>query len=294
MVEQRDGEQKILEEAHFSSPSAGFVQSPSEAATDSAFIQNKGQEVASYPIINALLAQQKVFARSHFSPGKLLLVAVICISLLGALAGTLLLILPHLLIPSNPYAPYQGSLMLNDPLRDQNPQVNWQEGLNANRASCQFKQGAYHAFQPRQGYFHACIAQLTDFSNFAYEGEMTILQGDYAGMLFRAVNGIDSHYYLFRLNKDGSYAFKRYIDGIDRDAIVLDTGFSQAYHPGYAQKNRIAVVADGNRMTLYINGQRLVTVSDAAYMHGQIGVLAGSEQQAPAEAAFSDIRVWEW
>jgi transcriptional regulator with XRE-family HTH domain len=289
---ERNGEQKILEEAHFTSPRMRSVQSPSGSAADNAFMQNKGEEVVAYPIRSVPLTPQKALAQPHFAPRKRLLIAAICVSLLGLLSGTLLLLLPRLLIPSNPYAPYQGSLILNDALSDQNPQVNWQEGLNANRASCQFKQGAYHAFQPRQGYFHACIAQLTDFSNFAYEVDMTILHGDYAGILFRAVDSIDSHYYLFRVNKDGSYAFKRYIDGVDNDAIMLDTGFSQAYHP--AQKNRVAVAANGNRLTLYINGQNLVTVSDAAYLRGQIGVLAGSEQQAPAEAAFSNLRVWAW
>jgi|GEM_PF-1724696 len=220
-----------------------------------------------------------------------LLLAIGCLLLLSVIIGGTF-VLPRLLAPANPYAPYAGTLLLNDPLADQNPQVNWQEGWNANHASCQFKQGTYHVFQPRQGYFHACIAQLTNYSNFTYEVEMTLLQGDYGGLLFRAVNSIDSQYYFFRVNKDGSYTFKRYIDGIDNDAIMLDTGFAQAYHVGYGQKNRLAVVADNNRLTLYINGQDLVTVSDGAYTHGQIGVLAGNDQQAPAEASFSNVRVW--
>ncbi len=288
--QQRNAEQKMLAEAHFISPGTYSAQSPSDAATDGAFMQGRLEEMASDPITSTPLAPQKVLAQPHFAARKHLLIVVISVSLLSLLSGTLLLLLSHLLIPSNPYAPYQGSLILNDPLTNQNPQINWQEGFNANGASCQFKQGAYYAFQPRQGYFHACIAQMTDFSNFAYEVEMTILHGDYAGILFRAVDSIDSHYYLFRVNKDGSYAFKRYIDGADSDAIVLDTGFAQAYHP--AQKNRIAAVANGNYLTLYINGQSLVTVSDAAYLRGQIGMLAGSEQQAPAEAAFSNLKVW--
>jgi len=100
-------------------------------------------------------------------------------------------------------------------------------GWNANHASCQFKEGTYHAFQPRQGYFQACVAHLTDF-NFAFEVETVLLQGDYTGMLFRAVNSLDTHYYLFRVNKDGSYMLKRYIDGTDNNVISL-------YWPGPSQ-----------------------------------------------------------
>jgi transcriptional regulator with XRE-family HTH domain len=268
-----------------------------EAMTRAVPIQSKQQETASQVLVhNTAMShdERKMLQSWLFTRRHLLLVAVVCMSLLSIVGGTTLLVLSHVLTPSDPYALHKGSLTLNEALTEQNPRVNWQEGWNANQASCQFEQGMYYAFQPRLGYFHACVAQLTDFSKFAYEVEMVLLHGDYGGIIFRAVDSIDSHYYLFRVSKDGSYTLKRYIDGTDNDAIVMATGFSQAYHAGYGQKNRLAVVADGDLLTLYINETMLITVSDAAYAHGQIGVIAGSEQQAPAEAAFSNAKVWTW
>lgn len=303
--QQSDAEQEILsvdEEVH-TIPSHEIMRPVQampelEAMTDAALVQSKQQKVTSRTFVrNTVMPhnEQEKLQRSWLSPrNHLLLQVIICTSLLSVVGGTVLFILSHVLMPSNPYALHKGSLNLNEPLTEQNPRVNWQEGWNANQASCQFEQGMYYALQPRLGYFHACVAQLTDFSNFAYEVEMVLLHGDYGGILFRAVDSIDSHYYLFRVSKDGSYMLKRYIDGTDNDAVVMDTGFAQAYHSGYGQKNRLAVVADGDRLTLYINEHDIVTVSDAAYAHGQIGVLAGSEQQAPAEAAFSNVRVWTW
>ncbi|HEY7414652.1 MAG TPA: family 16 glycoside hydrolase, partial [Ktedonobacteraceae bacterium] len=263
-----------------------------EATTTPLFTQNKWREAGA-----PSMTQPGERAASPSFPAarkRRWLIAVVCVSLLVVLGAGTLFVLSHPSTSSNPYAPYKGNQALNDTLANQNPHVNWQEGSNSNQASCQFKNGAYYAFQPLLGYFHACVAQLTNYKNFAYEVEASLLQGDYTGILFRATDSIDSHYYLFRVNADGSYVLKRYIDGTDATALMLDTGSTQAYHAGYGQKNRLAVVADNDHLTLYINGQKLDTVSDDTYTQGQIGVVTGSEQRAPAEASFSNVRVWTW
>ncbi len=199
-----------------------------------------------------------------------------------------------LLVSPDPYAPGKGRLVLNDPLKDQGQQLNWQEGRNENGAACQFKRDAYYASQPLAGYFHACIAQNTTFHNFAYEVEATLYQGDYEGIIFRAVSSLDSRYYLFRVSRDGNYMLKRYVDRIDAHAILLDSGSSAQFHKGTGQSNKLAVVAEDQRLTLYINQQMVTSVIDQGYSEGQIGVLAGNDTQTSAEAAFRDAKVWSW
>ena len=80
---------------------------------------------------------------------------------------------------ANPYVPGTGQLVLNDTLRDQSQNMNWQEGTNDQQANCTFKDGGYVAFQPLAGRFHACSAQKADYTNFAYEVLMTIQQGEF-------------------------------------------------------------------------------------------------------------------
>lgn len=67
-----------------------------------------------------------------------------------------------------PYSPYRGTLVLNDPLRDNSQGYNWQE-LSDSYSSCAFTGGAYHV-KIIAGYFNTCTTSTnTDFDNFAYE-----------------------------------------------------------------------------------------------------------------------------
>ena len=196
--------------------------------------------------------------------------------------------------PTNPYPPYTGQLVLNDALHDQSSGVNWQEGVNDQPASCLFKDGGYVAFQPLTGYFHPCVAQKTDYTNFTYEVQMTIQQGDFGGIVFRAEDSIDSHYYLFRIHTDGSYWLYRYVDRTGAHAVELVHGSVQLFNKGLGKQNRLAVVAQADQLSLYVNGRLISTLQDAGYTHGQIGVLAGSLYNGPAQALFQNVKVWSW
>ncbi|WP_220198731.1 helix-turn-helix domain-containing protein, partial [Ktedonospora formicarum] len=222
------------------------------------------------------------------------LVAVVSALLVAlVVGGGTFYLLPGLLAPTNPYGG-RGSLAVNDTLQQQSTALNWQEGWNENRAACQFKQGAYYSYQPLEGYFHACIAQGTNFTNFAYEVDMVLLQGDYGGIIFRAIDSAASKYYYLRIYADGSYMLKRYVSKADDDAYLLHQGRATSFKAGYGKHNQIAVVAEANQLSAYVNGEKLVTANDAAYGHGQIGVFAGNDNHTPAEAAFSNARVWSW
>ncbi len=82
----------------------------------------------------------------------------------------------------------RGNPTLNDALsgRDGN---NWDVISNSGEGSCSFKDNAYHASAQQPDYFYACFAATPNFSNFAYQVQMTILQGDYGGIIFRATWG---------------------------------------------------------------------------------------------------------
>lgn len=194
--------------------------------------------------------------------------------------------------PPDPYPPHTGHLVLNSTLKQPDPAIDWQEGANANQARCTFKNNTYVAYQPLTGYFHACIAQKTDYTNFAYEVEMTIQQGEFGGIVFRSEDSIDGHFYLFRIHTDGSYWFYRFADNNIAHATLLDQGNSKAFNQGLQQPNLIAVVAQHDVLTLYINRQQVSSIHDGGYTHGQIGLLAGSMTMGPAEVTFKNARVW--
>jgi serine/threonine protein kinase len=187
----------------------------------------------------------------------------------------------------NPYSPYGGTLTHFDPLSDNSQGNSWDQGGN-----CTFTGGAYHASESQKGYFNACIAQNTSFSNFVYEAQMTIISGDCGALIFRA-DGSNGKYYYFRICQDGTYALIRY-DSFNSTGQLLQSDSSPAFTTGLNQSNVIAVVAIGDTIDLYVNHQKLLpSVNDSSYSQGQIGVAADSPSN-PTEVVFSNVRVWTW
>ncbi len=190
---------------------------------------------------------------------------------------------------TDPYI-HAGTLSLNDPLQDNSQGNDWQTGINQNNATCSFTAGAYQSTQPINGDFHTCIALTTNFSNFVYEVQMTIVSGQAGGIIFRADQGKSTFYY-FRVGQDGSYDLWAFVDSFIVHANHLAGGISQAIHTGANQFNIVAVVAQGASLALYVNHQLITTVNDSTYSSGQIGVVAYN-QGSPAQVVFSNAKVW--
>ena len=189
---------------------------------------------------------------------------------------------------TNPYT-QSGTLVLNDPLVDNSQGHAWLEGTNKLGATCQFTQGAYQATQPNAGYFHACIGQATDYSNFIFEVQVTLASGDYTGLVFRTnsdpTNGAS---YQFSIDTSGQYYLKLYDSG-HGTGLVLRQGSTTPIALG--QSYLFAVVAEYSNIGLYLNQQKIDSVTDGSLSHGQIGVIVGNINNS-ALAVFSHARVW--
>ena len=90
------------------------------------------------------------------------------------------------------------------------------------------------------------------------------------------------------MKTDGSYELDSFTGST---SLVLQQGTSPAIKTGLNQTNLLAVVAQGSRITAYINGQNITQVSDSTTSHGLIGLAADATDQ-PAEVAFINAKVW--
>jgi serine/threonine protein kinase len=190
----------------------------------------------------------------------------------------------------DPYT-HSGKLELADPLSDNRQGHSWQEEANTGGAACRFTGGAYHAIQPQKGYFHACFAQSTDFSNFVYEAQLTMVAGDYGGIVFCA-DSANVKFYYFSIGRDRHFYFSRYVDGDPAHAQVLLKGQAPFIHTDLNQVNLLAVVVQNGAIDLYVNQQKIGSYDDSTYTHGQIGVFAGSAANS-ANIVFSNVKVWQ-
>src|SRR5258708_8902189 len=186
-----------------------------------------------------------------------------------------------------------GTPTLNDPLSG--PSNNNCDQLAASNStangSCASTAGAYHSTMPQKGFFQPCFAQRPTFSNFAFQVQMTITQGDEGGIIFRA-DPVHSKFYLFRISQSGSYDLFVYLDNHAGHTTHLLSNSASSVKTGQNQTNTITVVARGSNIYFFFNSQYLDRVSNNTFASGKIGVF-GESNTNPTDVAFSNAEVWQ-
>src|SRR5258706_3832774 len=163
--------------------------------------------------------------------------------------------------------PYGGTLILDDPLKDNSKGYSW----DVTTTHCIFRGGAYHVTASRPiGYEWNTGAASTTLSNLSYEITMVIVQGSQGGMCFRFTINNQSGY-CFIVNKSGHYI----LETINYDnQKILASGESNYFFTEPGKANQIAVVAVRDKIDLYLNGHFVNSAKDTSYSYGLIGVFA--------------------
>jgi hypothetical protein len=112
---------------------------------------------------------------------------------------------------------------------------------------------------------------------------------DRYGLIARAPDA--NHGYLFGLTCDGNYALRDW-DGETFRMVKIWTP-SAAIHQGPNQTNRLGLLADGDSLALFVNGERLAELEDSAYAKGAIGLFVGSVNTPGSTVTVSEIAYWD-
>ena len=186
-----------------------------------------------------------------------------------------------------------GTPAMNDQLNAPSSN-NWDQLSASNstqRGSCAYTGGTYQSSMPTKGYFQPCYAQAPTYTNFAYQVQMTIKQGDEGGILFRA-DTANSKFYLLRITQSGAYDLFVYIDNQGTHAKNLLSNSTSLFKSGLNQSNTITVVAQGGNLYFYVNGQYMDNVKNATLTSGKIGVFGESNTNSTV-VSFSNAQVWQ-
>ena len=181
-----------------------------------------------------------------------------------------------------------GTPALNDALAG-NSGSGWDEDQAQGGGGCAFTGGAYHASLFSKGFYFPCFARNTNFSNFAFQVQMTITKGDVGGLIFRA-NSSANKFYAFRLGTDG--LFDLFVAKYSAHTTDLSYGNSSAIKRDAGQTNLLTVIARDSNIYLYVNKQYVGSVSDGTYQSGQIGLFV-SDRTNSTDVAFSNAQVWK-
>lgn len=165
--------------------------------------------------------------------------------------------------------------------------ANWSNYDAVGGGGCAFSGNALHASVYENLTYVPCFAQGSNFSNFAFQVQMTIVQGDGGGLVFRA-NDVSTKLYLLRVSHDGLFGISVTQDDKSITPILDDT--SSVLKTG-SQTNLLTVIARKSTISIYINKQFADTINDATYSAGEIGVFAYDNSKG-TDVAFTDANVW--
>ncbi len=178
-----------------------------------------------------------------------------------------------------------GSPLLSDPLTG-NSSNRWPD----DGVACTFRNGAYHVLVNRPNYLQPCSPQGYTFDNCAIMVDVTLLQGNDAGFIFRK-NG--DQFYDFEINDQGQYYFRRHDANAGGNYVPLvSSTSSSAIHSG-SSPNTLMVIANGDDFLLFINGIFVKEVRDSTFSSGQLSLVAGTLTTATnADASFANLNVY--
>lgn len=115
---------------------------------------------------------------------------------------------------------------------------------------------------------------------------------DRFGLMFRVPENAKANKgYLFGITCDGKYSLRKW-DSQTMTNLVNWTA-SSAIHTGKDVQNTLGVMARGQNIALYINGQKVNEISDSGYLEGSFGIFVGSNTTEKLTVWVDQIRYWE-
>jgi serine/threonine protein kinase len=178
-----------------------------------------------------------------------------------------------------------GVPVLDDPLTGES-ENQWQTWFIDNQNSkdgCNFTGRVYQASLSKAPYFGRCMALATNFSNLAYQVEMSVIAGDGGGLIFRSNANTE---YRFRVDASGYYD----LADVPPENVHYNR-LTKPVHTGLNQWNLLTAVAKDSDLYLYINKQLVMYCHDSSSSSGNIGLFA-IDAEHPTTVQFRNAKVW--
>ncbi|MGV8111090.1 hypothetical protein [Methanospirillum sp.] len=158
-----------------------------------------------------------------------------------------------------------------------------------------YSSGEYHMIQKGEDLSDRVLFGK-DVENFVTNVDARLdsgpLTGQY-GIIFRFDNG---NYYSFVINGRGWYSVRKHIDGKIYELIPLTETY--ILNKGY-ETNKLGVKAEGNTLSMYINGKMVRAIGDTSISHGDVGFYVsrlaeqGFVKEQPVHVAFDNFKYGE-
>jgi hypothetical protein len=178
----------------------------------------------------------------------------------------------------------QGAPTLSDSMASPDT-YNWDTGTG-----CYYSNGAYYVKSDQKNTFVYCSSPQTNFSNFVMRVQWKLVNGDGAGLIFRATPS-NGHLYEYQVESDGSYELNVYTGSSGSNATTLLSGPpNNNFNAG--QAHSMAIEANGSTLKIFIDDTYLGTILDNSYSSGQIGLIANDVSNTTL-VMYTKVQVWK-
>ncbi|HEY4034825.1 MAG TPA: family 16 glycoside hydrolase, partial [Ktedonobacteraceae bacterium] len=165
----------------------------------------------------------------------------------------------------------------------------WQPANTPGR--CNLQADALHTFSPSGSTAAECVLEAAKFTNFAFQVQVSIVQGNTAGLVFRA-DSLGHKQYLLGITTSGRYMLALTTKSSGSQPHVLASGISSVINQGLNHFNQLTIIARDSTLYLYINGQFITQVNDGTYSSGSIGLYSVDPHGTATEAVFDYLCIW--
>jgi hypothetical protein len=114
---------------------------------------------------------------------------------------------------------------------------------------------------------------------------------DLYGMIFRASK--ENTAYFFGATCDGHYNLHARDFNNNTDTTLIDPKETASIVQGSGQTNRLGVMAQGSKISLYANGHLLEEISDSTYTGGYFGPFIAANKTANFTVQMTQISLWK-
>lgn len=168
----------------------------------------------------------------------------------------------------------------------------WGTGASAD-VEGQVSEGVYEMLvESNHGIYLATAGER--FADGAYELDATQIDGPLNngyGMLFRVDEESDS-FYVFEVSGDGYVWIGYCTDLCESEAVALVGGDwfrSPAVKMGLHETNNLKVIADGSRMTFFVNGLEVGRATDSRLAEGDVAVMVETLGEPGVRVVFDNF-----
>lgn len=192
------------------------------------------------------------------------------------------------LLRSDLIPPQPGDILFVDNFQDNRSGWN---SVSSERGETQYMNGAYRIWidQPYTNLWATPKVRFEDVQVDVQAENVAGPDSNVFGIICRA-NQEESSYYFLVISSDGYYGIGK-VKGQQQSMLNSPVMLPHpAIHQGRGT-NQIRADCVGDRLVLFVNGQKLGEARDGEFMAGEIGLTAGTFDQPGVDIRFTDFRV---